>query len=105
MSLSDLKIRKAKPDSKAYKLSDGGGLFLLAKPNGSKVWQQKYRHLGNERLLSNGMYPEVSLPQARQKRAKARTLLSDGGDPAVQNRLDQTEAETRTRTTFLLVAE
>lgn len=105
MALSELKIRKAKPDSRAYKLSDGGGLFLLVKPNGSKLWQQKYRYLDKERLLSHGKYPEVSLAVARKKRKEARVVLAEGRDPAVQKRLDQIEAETQARTTFLLVAE
>jgi integrase len=105
MALTDLKIRKAKAESKPYKLSDGGGLFLLVKPNGSKLWQQKYRYLGKERLLSHGQYPEVSLTQARQKREEARVVLAEGGDPAVQKRLDQIESETQARSTFLLVAE
>lgn len=105
MPLTDLKIRKAKIDAKAYKLADSGGLFLLVKPNGSRLWQQKYRYLGKERLLSHGKYPNVSLAQARQKRDDARALMADGGDPSVQKRLDQIEAETQARTTFLLVAE
>jgi len=105
MPLTDLKIRKTKIDAKVYKLADGGGLFLLVKPNGSKLWQQKYRHLGKERLLSHGKYPDVPLAAARQKRDEARALLADGGDPSVQKRLDQIEAETQARTTFLLVAE
>ena len=105
MALTDLKIKKAKSDSKPFKLSDGGGLFVLVKPNGSKLWRQKYRHLGKERLLSHGQYPDVTLAQARQKRDEARALLADGGDPSVQKRIDQIEAETQARTTFLLVAE
>jgi integrase len=105
MALSDLKIRKAEIREKPYKLSDGGGLFVLVKPNGSKLWQQKYRHLGKERLLSHGQYPDVTLAQARKKRDGARTMVADGGDPAVQKRLDQIQAETLSRTTFLLVAE
>ncbi|SLN18122.1 Prophage CP4-57 integrase [Roseovarius litorisediminis] len=105
MALTDLKIKKAKAEPKAYKLSDGGGLFVLIKPNGSKLWQQKYRHLGKERLLSHGPYPEVTLAQARQKRDTARVQLAEGSDPAVQKRLKQIEAETQARTTFLLVAE
>ncbi|MCP5038444.1 MAG: DUF4102 domain-containing protein, partial [Rhodobacteraceae bacterium] len=59
MALSEFRISKAKPQEKAYKLADGGGLFLLIKPNGSKLWRQKYRHLGKERLLSHGNYPDV----------------------------------------------
>ncbi|MEX0320031.1 MAG: tyrosine-type recombinase/integrase [Ruegeria sp.] len=105
MALSDLKIRKAKNRDKAYKLADSGGLFLLVKPNGSRLWQQKYRYLGKERLLSHGSYPEVTLAQAREKREKARVVLAEGRDPAVQKRIDQIEAETQARTTFKLVAE
>ncbi len=66
MQLSELKISKAKSRNKPYKLADGGGLFLLVKPNRSKLWQQKYRHLGKARLLSHGQYPDVTLAQARQ---------------------------------------
>ena len=94
MALSDLKIRKAKNREKPYKLADGGGLFLLVKPNGSKLWQQKYRFLGKEWLLSHGSYPAVSLAQARLKREKAHVVLAEGRDPAVQKRLDDIEAET-----------
>lgn len=105
MALSDVKIRKAEIRDKPYKLFDGGGLFVLVKPNGSKLWQQKYRHHGKERLLSHGLYPEVTLAQARKKRDAARARIADGGDPAVQKRLQQIEAETQSRTTFYLIAE
>ena len=105
MALTDLGIRKARPKEKPYKMSDGGGLFLLVKPNGSKLWQQKYRYFRKERLLSHGRYPEVSLTQARQKREEARALLASGGDPAAQKKLDRIAAETKARTTFKLVAE
>jgi hypothetical protein len=105
MALSDLKIRKARPKPKPYKLADAGGLFVLVKPNGSKLWQQKYRHLGKERLLSHGQYPEVSLAEARKLRDAAKKTLNDGGDPSVQKRLERIEAETQARNTFLLVEE
>lgn len=105
MALSKFKISKAKPAEKAYKLADGGGLFLLVKPNGSKLWRQKYRFLGKERLLSHGNYPEVALAQARQKREEARALLADGQDPGVEKKLARITAETQARTTFKLVAE
>lgn len=105
MELSEFRIRKAKGREKPYKLTDGGGLFLLVKPNGSKLWQQKYRFLGKERLLSHGQYPDVSLAQARQKRDQARSVLAGGTDPAVQKKLDQLAAETQARTTFKLIAE
>ena len=105
MALSDLRIRKAKAREKPYKLGDSGGLYLLVKPNGSKFWKQKYRYRGTERMLSHGRYPDVSLAQARQKRDEARALLAEGGDPSVKKRLDQIEAETQSRNTFLFVAE
>lgn len=105
MALSDVRIRKAEIRDKPYKLSDGGGLFVLVKPNGSKLWQQKYRHFGKERLLSHGLYPDVTLAQARKKRDEARAQVANGDDPAVRKRLDQIEAETQSRTTFFLVAE
>lgn len=105
MALSDVKIRKAEIRDKPYKLSDGGGLFVLVKPNGSKIWQQKYRHFGKERLLSHGLYPDVTLAQARKKRDEARAQIANGDDPAVQKRLNQIEAETQSRRTFRLVAE
>ncbi len=105
MQLSEFKIRKAKSREKAYKLSDGGGLFLLVKPNGSKLWRQKYYFQNKERLLSHGQYPAVSLAKARRKRDQTRELLAEGTDPAVQKKLDQLDAELASRTTFKLVAE
>ena len=105
MPLSNFKISKAKQKAKAYKLSDGGGLFLSVRANGSKLWQQKYRFMGKESLLSHGAYPDVSLAQARLKRVKAKALLAEGIDPAVNKKLEKIEAENITRTTFKLVAE
>lgn len=105
MPLTDVKIRMAKPRPKSYKLSDGGGLFLLVKPGGGKLWQQKYRFLGKERLLSHGQYPAVTLAQARKKRDEAHALLADDRDPGVQKKLDKIAAETLARTTFKLIAE
>ena len=102
--LSDLKIRKGKQKDKPYKVSDGFGLFLLVKPNGSKLWQHKYRFLGKERLISYGRYPEVSLVQARGKRDATRQTLLDGKDPAVVKRIEQVERETKARNTFGLIA-
>ena len=63
--LSDAKIRTAKPDAKPYKLSDGGGLFLLIQPSGSKLWRWKFRLNGKENLFAIGSYPEVGLSHHR----------------------------------------
>ena len=81
MPLTDVKIRSAKPDSKQYKLFDGGGLFLLVQPNGSKLWRLKYRYLGKERLYSIGSYPAISMAEARQARESVKKLLAEGIDP------------------------
>ena len=86
MSLTDIKIRSAKPDSKQYKLFDGGGLFLLVKPNGSKLWQLKYRYLGKERIYSIGPYPTVSMAQARKERETVKKQLAEGIDPTQHRR-------------------
>ena len=82
MPLSDIQIRNLKPREKAYKVSDFEGLFVLVKPNGSKLWQFKYRMFGKERLLSIGIYPEVSLAQARKAKDAARADVAAGVDPS-----------------------
>lgn len=79
--LSEAKIRAAKPKEKAWKLPDGGGLFLFISPNGSKLWRWKYRHERREKLMSFGSYPEVSLATAREMHAAARKTLATGVDP------------------------
>ena len=81
MALTDSQVRKARPKEKAYKLADGGGLYILIQKNGSKYWRQKYRFGGKEKTISHGVYPEVTLKKARLKREEARRLLSDGIDP------------------------
>ncbi|WP_104017812.1 tyrosine-type recombinase/integrase [Roseovarius nitratireducens] len=105
MALTDLKIKKAKAKEKPYKMYDSLGLFVLVNPNGSKLWRQKYQLDGKERTIAHGSYPAVTLREARSKRDAIRDQLAAGADPAVQKRLDQIEAETQARMTFLLVAE
>lgn len=105
MPLTHFDLQNAKPAEKPYKLSDGGGLFLLIKPNGTKLWRMKYRFLGVERLLSFGGYPLLSLAEARGKRDTAKKLIADGKDPSVQKKLDHIAAVTASRCTFGLIAE
>jgi integrase len=81
-SLSDAKARNAKPRPKSYKISDGDGLFLLVTPSGSKYWRMRYFFAGKEKLLALGVYPEVTLADARERRAQARKVLAAGNDPA-----------------------
>jgi integrase len=82
MPLTDITVRTAKPKDKQYKLSDTAGLHLLIKPTGSKYWRYKYRVAGKEKLLSIGVYPIVSLAEAREKCLLARKQLSNGIDPS-----------------------
>jgi integrase len=81
-SLSDAKARNAKTRAKPYKLSDGDGLFLVVMPSGSKYWRFRYFFAGKEKLLALGVYPDVSLADARDRRAHARRLIAAGNDPA-----------------------
>lgn len=76
--LTDLKVRSAKSTDRDWKLSDGGGLFLLVKPNGGKLWRWKYRLQGKENLFAIGGFPQVSLAEARVAREKARALVKQG---------------------------
>src|ERR1044072_442400 len=82
--LTEAGIRAVKPTEKAFKLFDSGGLYLLVNPNGSRWWRLKYRGAGREKLLSLGVYPDVPLKRAREKRDEARRLVADGIDPSAQ---------------------
>ena len=81
MPLTDTAIRSAKPQAKAVKLFDGGGLYLEVSPAGGKWWRWKYRFGGKEKRLSFGVYPDVSLKAAREKRDVSRKQLATGTDP------------------------
>ena len=72
-----------------YKLHDGGGMFLLVTPSGGKWWRIKYRIGGKENQLSLGVYPNVSLAEARGKRADLRALLADGIDPSAARKAER----------------
>jgi len=97
--LTDPKIRQAKPSDKPYKLFDGGGLFLLVQPGGSKLWRLKYRFGGKEKLLAIGSYDKgVSLKKAREEGDKARDQLVEGIDPAPQNKRKSMPSGSRLRT-------
>lgn len=82
MKLTACQISTAKPQDKPYKLADGGGLYLLVNPNGSRYWRLKYRLAGKEKLLSIGVFPDVTLAEARDKRNEAKRLLANGEDPS-----------------------
>lgn len=89
MALTDTAIRKTRPTEKPFKLADSSGLYLLIKPNGSKLWYMKYRIDGKEKKLAFGPYPDVSLFKARQLRDAARAKVREGADPAADKKIAQ----------------
>ncbi|SAD40458.1 tyrosine-type recombinase/integrase [Enterobacter roggenkampii] len=93
MALTDIKVRTAKPTGKQYKLTDGNGMHLLVHPNGSKYWRLQYRFGGKQKMLAMGVYPDVSLADARARRDEARKLLANGIDPGDKKKNDKVEQE------------
>lgn len=100
MPLTDATIRNLKPRDKPYKVFDFEGLLLLVKPTGSRLWHQKYRIDGKEKLLAIGRYPEVSLAQARKARDAARALVAAGKDPSQAKQDRKREDKERRGLTF-----
>ena len=90
MPLTDRAIQAARPKEKIYKLADEKGMYLEVRPNGAKYWRLKYRIAGKEKRISLGVYPEVSLKDARVQRGEARTLLRQGVDPSEQRKAEKT---------------
>lgn len=104
MALTDVRVRTAKPADKSYKLADAQGLYLLIMPSGSKLWRVKFRHIGKEKLLAVGTYPEVSLSAARKARDQARELLARGEDPSLTKRREKARKAAEAEDTFAAVA-
>ncbi len=92
MKLNARQVEASKAKDKPYKLADGGGLYLLVNPNGTKYWRLKYRVAGKEKLLAVGVYPNVTLADARVKREDAKRVLAAGGDPG-QEKLEERRAK------------
>ena len=95
MSLTDIKAKNAKPLEKEYKLTDGFGMFLRVTPKGSKYWQMAYRFEEKQKLFSIGVYPAVSLSDARQRRDEARRLLAQGIDPNAKKQAEVKELKAK----------
>ena len=93
MPLTDVVVRKTKPSGKTCKLSDERGLYLEVSPSGNKWWRLKYRFDGKEKRLALGVYPDVGLKDARERRDEARKLLASGVDPG-----EHRKAQKRART-------
>lgn len=106
MALTDTAIRNAKPQGKPTKLADGDGLYLLLNPNGSKWWRLDYRFDGKRKTLSMGVYPDVPLKLARERREVARALIAAGADPGEQRKSEkQAKAEAGSNTFEALARE
>ena len=104
MSLTDVTVRNAKAGEKSRKWADGGGLFLLIRPGGSKLWRLAYRFAGKQRTLALGIYPSVSLSNARFGRNEAKKLLASGIDPSTHRKTSRTAALASAANTFRAVA-
>lgn len=89
MKLTATEIKAAKPKEKAYKLADGGGMYLEIFPNGTKSWRLKYRIGGKEKRVVFGVYPAVTLADARGRREEAKKILAAGGDPGQEKQADK----------------
>lgn len=104
MKLNARQVETAKPKEKPYKMADGGGLYLLVKTNGSRYWRLKYRIDGKEKLLALGVYPDVSLADARAKRDEARKGIAGGIDPLEVKKEQKVEREAQVKNTFQEIA-
>lgn len=104
MPLTNTTIRNTKPETSPRKLFDERGLFLLVSPNGNKWWRFKYRFDGKEKLLSLGVYPDVSLKEARDRRDEARKLLANEIDPSENRKAKKATRGERAGNSFEVVA-
>ncbi|MBU3893075.1 tyrosine-type recombinase/integrase [Serratia rubidaea] len=104
MKLNARQIESAKPKDKPYKLSDGGGMYLEVFPNGTKSWRMKYRIAGKEKRVVFGVYPTVSLADARGKREEAKKTLAAGGDPSAVKQMERLSKVSETNDTFEVIA-
>ncbi|VVC83332.1 integrase arm-type DNA-binding domain-containing protein [Sideroxydans sp. CL21] len=104
MKLSDPAVKKAKPEAKPYKMADGGGMYLEVMPNGSKYWRLKYRFGGKEKRFALGVYPDVTLSDARSRRDEARKQLANDIDPSEHRKATKAAKSERAANSFEIVA-
>lgn len=104
MPLNDMQIRRAKPETKAYTLGDGQGLSLLIEPNGSKSWRFRYRFAGKPKMISLGVYPTITLADARSRRDDARKLVAEGKNPSEVRKEQKIALQTESESAFEKIA-
>ena len=102
MITTDLQIRKLKPTERPFKRSLGKGLHIVVNPNGSKYWRYSYRvNKLKQKTLALGVYPEVTLLQAKEKHEKARKLRESGIDPSLERKLEKINNDANTENTHM----
>lgn len=99
-----MQIRRAKPEAKAYTLGDGLGLSLLIEPNGSKSWRFRYRYAGKPKMISLGVYPTITLADARSRRDEARKLVAEGKNPSEVRKEQKIALQTESESAFEKIA-
>lgn len=105
MPLTDTGCRNARPTERPKKVSDGGGLHLLISPSGGKLWRLSYRFGKKQKTIALGVYPDVTLSEARAARNSAKSLLAKNIDPSIQRKLDRLSDERADTNTFQVVAD
>ena len=98
-------VKKSKPEGKVYRISDGGGLFLEVRPNGSKYWRYHYRFFKKQKTFAIGVYPVVPLARARELHIEAVKLLSEGVDPNSHKKAIKATGVFKANNSFKVVAE
>jgi hypothetical protein len=104
MPLTDTQVRQARPKEKEYKLRDERGLLLVVRPNGGKWWRLRYQFQGKEQMISLGVYPNVSLSVARDRRDAAGRLVADGKNQSAERQAEKQSLKLASRATFEKVA-
>jgi len=104
MALTSKQIQAAKPRDKDYKLSDGRSMYLLVTKNGAKYWRMKYRFFGKEKTLAIGVYPEITLKEARETRDEARKLIRNDIDPNAKKQERKAVRKLNAENTFKAIA-
>lgn len=104
MSLTDIKVRSLKARDRQYKVADGRGLFLVITTNGSKYWRFRYRFVDREKSLAIGVYPDISLAEARDKAHEARKMLANDIDPGAEKQNKKRARKLAAANTFEAIA-
>lgn len=104
MPLNAHQVETVKPRDKAYKLADGGGLYLMVNTNGSKYWCMKYRFAGKEKSSHSEPPPDISLAEARIKRDETRKTLANDKDPGEVKKAELLAQKLSVANTFEAIA-